>query len=66
LYGKALNRKQDHDERLPFVCDTGAGFHSFAALQIFVSSARELIEDHADVDFWADRFAEGADLLSPA
>jgi hypothetical protein len=39
---------------------------SRAALQYFVESAWELVADRPDPEFWADRFAEGADLMTPA
>jgi hypothetical protein len=39
---------------------------SRAALQCFVESAWELVTDRPDPEFWADRFAEGADLMAPA
>jgi hypothetical protein len=39
---------------------------SRAALQSFVDSTWELVDDRPDAEFWADRFAEGADLMAPA
>jgi hypothetical protein len=39
---------------------------SRAALQCFVDSVWELVDDRPDPEFWADRFLEGADLMAPA
>jgi hypothetical protein len=46
-------------------CPTHTPF-SRAALIAFIESSWELIDDHPDPSFWADRFCEGADLMAPA
>jgi hypothetical protein len=39
---------------------------SRAALQCFVESAWELVDDRPHPEFWGDRFCENSDLMAPA